>query len=231
MDRRTFLKTLASLGVSISPPVDLVNAGQEDINEVWSIVAKAWDLFEVNAYGTLSSAKFREPKSRREIHWPSRAQDFDVNEVRYNCLLLRRIKNLYREELLLQARSDLSTSGIKEEDIEELVEDGWFEWFDQADGSTREAINAEIEAWLDEEPNWKYEAEIFYSTGTAQGVAYSQFLMTDPKMLEALGIEVIEGDCPCSSYFAAELSKPIDEANRIAEQNGWAIRFVAEGAA
>ncbi|MBM9536193.1 hypothetical protein [Desulfobulbus alkaliphilus] len=48
-------------------------------------------------------------------------------------------------------------------------------------------------------------------------------------MMKDLGVVIIEGSCPGSSYFAAELRISIDEANRIAEQNGYALRFIAEG--
>lgn len=231
MDRRTFLKTLASLGVSISLPLDLVNASQEDVQAAWTVAVGDWDLFEVNAFGTLSCADYQEGTTRRELYWYSTAEDFGVNDVDDRYLLAEKIKALYREELLLEARRDLSTNGIEDEALEDQVEEGWFDWFEEADGITREAINAEIEAWLDEEPDWENEWEYFYRGGTAQGAAYIHFTSEDRDLMEALGIVVIEGDCPGSSYFAAELRKPIDEANRIAEQNGWAIRFVAEGAA
>ena len=46
------------------------------------------------------------------------------------------------------------------------------------------------------------------------------------EVIELLGIEIVEGEYPGSSYYAAELSMSIDEANKIAEQNKVAIRFV-----
>jgi hypothetical protein len=48
--------------------------------------------------------------------------------------------------------------------------------------------------------------------------------------MDALGVVIIEGEHPGSSYFAAELRIPVEEANAIAEENGWTIRFVREGA-
>lgn len=50
-------------------------------------------------------------------------------------------------------------------------------------------------------------------------------------MLEALGIIIIEGDCPGSSYLSAELRIPIEAANQIAAARGWEVRFIAEGSA
>ena len=45
---------------------------------------------------------------------------------------------------------------------------------------------------------------------------------------EALKICVIEGDRPGSNYIAAGLHMSVQEANAIAEENGWTIRFVEE---
>ena len=46
------------------------------------------------------------------------------------------------------------------------------------------------------------------------------------EVIELLGIEIVEGEHPGSSYYAAELSMPIETANKIAEQKKVAIRFV-----
>ncbi len=117
------------------------------------------------------------------------------------------------------------------EDFDERVEGGWEEWFNRAKGDDRIAINAQIEEWLDQEPDWANEWEYFYKTGNAQGAAYDHFLREDPDVMDALSVVLIEGDCPGSSYFAAELHMSLEEANEVAEANGWQIRFVAEGAA
>jgi hypothetical protein len=43
--------------------------------------------------------------------------------------------------------------------------------------------------------------------------------------LRTLGVKVIEGECPGSTYFEAELRIPIEEANARAEAAGIDIRF------
>lgn len=227
MDRRTFLKILASLGVAVTLPSDMANASQLEVDTAWRLTVRRWDLFEVDANGTLSCANFIEPRLRRELYQYSRAEEFDTDELERCSSLAERIKDLYREEILQSARRILPP--INMEAIEDHVEEEWFDWFDHADGKARTAINFEIEAWLDEEPDWENEWENFFKTGTAQGAAYEHFLTTDEEMVEALGVVIIEGDCPGSSYYAAELCIPIDDANRIAKQNGWSIRFVTEG--
>ena len=48
-------------------------------------------------------------------------------------------------------------------------------------------------------------------------------------MVTRLNIVVIEGDCPGSSYFAAELRMDLDEANVLAEEFDIPIRFAWQG--
>jgi hypothetical protein len=42
-----------------------------------------------------------------------------------------------------------------------------------------------------------------------------------------LGVDIVEGEHPGSTYYAAELRGNIDEANRAAEAAGIPVRFVA----
>ena len=47
----------------------------------------------------------------------------------------------------------------------------------------------------------------------------------DDKTLDALGVEIIEGKHPGSSYYAAELRQDVDYANEVAREMGWEFRF------
>jgi len=53
------------------------------------------------------------------------------------------------------------------------------------------------------------------------------FQSMDVDQLETLGVEVVEGEHPGSTYYAAELRNDIDQANRAAQQAGIPVRFVA----
>lgn len=222
MDRRSFLKTLAALGASTLIPAQVAAASRQEVDAAWETASASWDLFEVNDSGTLSYANFEAPDTRRDAYFYSHASDLDVHDIERHWSLNERIKDLYRSALTEQDEPD-------DDAIESEVEDNWAKWVKAATGDDRAAIDDEIEAWLDEEPDWCNEADALYDTGTAQGAAYRHFLREDSGLMEALGIVVIEGDCPGSSYFAAELHLPIDEANAIAQAQGWSIRFVAEG--
>jgi hypothetical protein len=48
----------------------------------------------------------------------------------------------------------------------------------------------------------------------------SFFQEMDGKMLDALGVVIVEGDHPGSTYFAAELRGVMEDANTVTERAG-----------
>jgi hypothetical protein len=112
-----------------------------------------------------------------------------------------------------------------------IAQTDWPDWFRSLQGQSRDEVYAELDAWLFDEPDWVWEEDYLPDSATGQGAAFEYFNEADFAMLEALKIAVIEGDRPGSNYIAAELHMPVDEANAVAEHNGWAIRFVEEGEA
>ncbi len=59
-----------------------------------------------------------------------------------------------------------------------------------------------------------------------QEAALLFFRKMPPEALDKLGIEIVEGEHPGSSYFAAELRSEIDQANRSASNSGIRVRFM-----
>lgn len=53
------------------------------------------------------------------------------------------------------------------------------------------------------------------------------FQSMDVDQLETPGVDVVEGEHPGSTYYAAELRNGIDQANRAAQRAGIPVRFVA----
>jgi hypothetical protein len=232
MNRREFLKALLSLGAAIAVPLNalasLDTAPQTVIDDAWRMTSGSWGLFEVNEFGTLSYANFEQPQTRREGYWFADAGDLGLDDIDSHGTLRDGIQGLYRDDLLTRARNPDTLEGSPR--LERLVEDGWGQWFEKAKGDDRADIERIIEDWLDDKIDWANEWERLYKSGTGQGAAYDHFLSEDYEVMEALSIVVIEGDCPGSSYFAAELHISPKEANEIAEHNGWQIRFVTEHA-
>jgi hypothetical protein len=98
-------------------------------------------------------------------------------------------------------------------------------------GQRRDEVIAELDAWLREEPDWGWEDDYLPDRATGQGAAFEYFNEAGFEVRKALKIRVIEGDRPGSNYIAAELHMPFEEANVIAEEKGWTIRFVEESPA
>jgi hypothetical protein len=104
-------------------------------------------------------------------------------------------------------------------------------WFRGLQGQRRNEVHAELDAWLRDEPDWNWEDDYLPDRATGQGAAFEYFNEAESEVRKALKIRVIEGDRPGSNYIAAELHMSVEEANAIAEENGWTIRFVRESAA
>lgn len=223
MDRRTFLKALASFGASIALPLDLAAASDAEIDAAWTEVAKTCDLFEVSEFRTLWYANFEEPTTRYDAYGFCRTSDVDASMLEHHSDLYEPIQALYRDHLRQnEAIGD-------EAEIDKLVEKNWLKWSQQARGMDEDRIGEIIHSWLSEAPDSCQEGDDYYKTGNAQGAAYYRFLNEDPDLMDALGIVVIEGNCPGSNYYAAELHTEVEEANSVAAERGWTIRFVYEG--
>jgi len=77
-------------------------------------------------------------------------------------------------------------------------------------------FHARVEAWLEEPVDWD-ELEWFPRDFGGQGRALSFFQGMAADVADELGVVVIEGDHPGSTYFAAELRNAIEHANAAAE--------------
>lgn len=229
MNRRTFLKTLVALGASLPLPFDLLAATEAEIDVTWKRVRDVWGLFEVNDYGTLSYANFEEPQTRFDAYGIADASELEAWQIARNPNLAQEAQCHY--QALLEERLG-SDSDLSEKDIAELAEYGWENWLESCSIEERLELDRVLNERLAESPVWSgYEGELLYKDATAQGGAYQYFLQRDIEDLDALGVVIIEGEHPGSSYFAAELRIPVEEANEVAEETGWTIRFVREGAA
>lgn len=85
-----------------------------------------------------------------------------------------------------------------------------------------ERINHEVERWLNSPLPTNYEVPPHMGPMCE---AYSYFQQLEDATLEALGIVIVEGEHPGSSYYAAELTIPMEEANKSAALLGIPIFF------
>lgn len=99
-------------------------------------------------------------------------------------------------------------------------------WLAGLDNAGRDEMTNAIYDWLDEEVDaseYGYTAMAGFS-GQASALCFFQ---SEPELVEALDIKIIEGDHPGSSYFAAEISQDIESTNALAAAEGLPIRFAA----
>jgi len=126
--------------------------------------------------------------------------------------------------------SDSLMDAAKRERLERLVkllsneENGWERWVKDAgiDGLPR--FHAVVEEWL-REPVDLNDLEWFTDDFGGQGKAFTFFQHTAANVAEELGVVIVEGEHPGSTYFAAELRNSVEDANAVAERLGLPFRF------
>lgn len=86
-----------------------------------------------------------------------------------------------------------------------------------------------IREWLDEPIDSQVLAD-FPRLWGSQGHTLSFFEGLDRDITRNLGVVIVEGDQPGSSYFAAELRNSVDDANRVAAELQMPFRFRKDSA-
>jgi hypothetical protein len=134
-------------------------------------------------------------------------------------------KRRENETPALQARVDALTQEFAA--LPEEPEDGVERWLlNLSEASFQTDIVPAVDAWLSEPPNWSEERDYIPNDATDQGSALEYFRdEMSPDDCELLGVQVVEGEGPGSSYYAAELTISIKQANAIAEEHGLGVRF------
>ena len=205
---------------------------------------ESYTEFEVDSSGTLTMANFWEPKIRSEFYesvsdsWSeSPAHLADAME---ECEPLAWAVHTIYTDVRDGIQSDFdgisrSTGVFKKraaalkarlkampEEPEEGAE-GWL--LALSSREFEEYVISEIEEWFDSPPNWTWEGDHLPSDGTAQGAALRYFQNMDGDALNVIGVSIVEGEHPGSTYCAAELIIDVVEANKAAEDSGIPIRF------
>lgn len=104
-----------------------------------------------------------------------------------------------------------SLSGNEQESEQEWPEDAEEEtieqWLDQLSASETDKLKSALQAWAESEPDLVNEEDEYFSIpASGQNYAFEFFQdYTDQDLLDELGILIVEGDRPGSTYLAAEL--------------------------
>ena len=202
--------------------------------------------FEVSEGGTLRMADFAEAETRAEFYeyvasfWSRSPKDLAeaMGECQPLAWAVHSIYSNFRDELEADFQDAQGAgSGHKRkladlkaqlDALPEEPEEGAADWLLSLTSKEFEGrVVPEIEKWFGEPPNWSFEDGYLPESGTAQGAALEFFRDMVADDLETLGVDVVEGEHPGSTYYAAELRGDIDEANRAAEAAGIPVRFTS----
>ena len=204
--------------------------------------------FEVADGGTLRMANYAEAETRAEFYdhvasfWSRSPKDLAeaMDECQPLAWAVHSIYSDFRDELeadLQDAQGAGSGHKRKLADLKarlqalpEEPEEGAVDWLlSLSPKEFEDRVVPVIETWFGDPPNWNFEDDYLPESGTAQGAALEFFRDMTADELETLGVDVVEGEHPGSTYYAAELRGDIEEANRAAEAAGIPVRFVAAG--
>lgn len=202
------------------------------------------ELFEVHGR-TLWMASFREPTRRAEIY--DFEPGWDASPARLAAAmeecqpLAWHVQGQYteqREALVEELDDGEAAQGVDRGRLRTLrrtlkampeePEEGAPAWLAGLDAEGFARVVDSVRRWLDDEPDWvSGEEDYFPEPADKQTAALEFFRSQSDDVLDALHVEIVEGEHPGSSYYAAELAIGVDEANRIAREAGIPVRFVA----
>jgi len=226
----------SSNAVCMYPHLSEMNMSQDTDKNIWH--------FEVSESGTLTVADFKSPNTRAEIYesvadaWvesPAHLADA-MDEVQPLAWAVNEIYSEVRSEVESERDSASNDAMASDERVEALTarldsmpeepEEGAKDWLLALTTVEFERLVVpQIEGWFSEEPNWNYEDDYIPRGATSQGAALEFFESMDGDELDLLGVEIIEGDHPGSTYYAAELRGDVDAANKVAINAGMPVRF------
>ena len=237
IDRRQFLFGLIGLGAAIVLPQD---ATPSQVDQAWNkLLADPW-YFEVNESGTIVEPGDQGPETRSDVYDISSAmlktpEDL-IDEVDQYDELRGHFQSMASDELdevrlaldddeQLSAAQRLRLTNLETALLDE--DDGWRDWIliEGKDGLPR--FKEAIDTWLDEDVDWS-QMEFWPRGWSAQGRALSFFQEMDTETTDALGVVIIEGEHPGSTYYAAELRNDIADANATAAKLSLPFRFKGE---
>lgn len=239
MDRRSFLKALAGLGAAVALPLQPT---EQQVDEAWNQLVRHPFLFVVNSYGTIIEPEVSEPKIKADIYG-------DRIETRWITSTASLIDTINAHPELQSHFCSLAASEL--EDVQNQLERGrlnaneraaaqrvanlirnpdydWPKWIRAGGVDAMPGFLALIDDWLEEPVNWNA-SEWWPRDWSGQGKALSFFQSMDDDLLDALGVVIVEGEHPGSSYYAAELRQPVGDANVTAESLGLPFRFATTG--
>lgn len=124
-----------------------------------------------------------------------------------------------------QLRWDKMSELTEEDKLHQALQDddfGWRNWIIEEDQAGLAWFIDQVQAWLDDSPD---EAPEQFSS---VALAKKYFEGLDYKTLDGICVQIIEGEHPGSSFYAAVLRQDVDYVNQVARDLGLMFRFRQE---
>lgn len=253
MNRRQFLRALAAAGASIALPVAISEASETQIDQAWNVLVKEPWYFEVNESGTIEVAGLPPPTKWSDVYdltpFRPRTPEDLIEQVEIIQPLADHFQGLVRDEVdeiafqIDEIETEISHGDQEDEPQPDLAglarerdrlrerlerisdpDTGWQDWLHLEGQGGVDRLWAVAQEWKDEAIDWDYQ-ECLPVDWSAQGQAYRFFQQVDRDTLAELSVRIVEGDCPGSDYFAAELRSGIEAANQAAGRLKLPFRF------
>lgn len=196
-----------------------------------------WFEFE---YGqTLRMADIRAPQRNADVFGDVDPSDLDtisdvVDLAQGTSPVLNLLANVVEQGLEAleaaleagrQTKASRATLKALIADIEADPGEALHDWLLWTGKSGLKDCRSALASWLAEAPDFN-QIEYFQNTSwSGQAAAMAWFENLPKAQRDVLGVSVVEGDCPGSSYFAAELHGAVEDANAAAARLGLACRF------
>lgn len=215
ISRRDFLKILVSSGAWAAWPFDVSAATDPEVEGVWADACREPVLFDVEDR-TIYAPWASYPQTYGEVvdicsDYSTREGVLAAFDVHYD------LQNHFYNALENAASEEGSLAQRLTENLE--MDDAVIAWLQQA---PVEELSSVIDHWLGTDLPDLYEMPLHAGP---MGEAYAFFQNQAFGTLRRLGISIVEGDHPGSSYYAAELRVTIQSANDAAAGMGLPIRF------
>lgn len=108
------------------------------------------------------------------------------------------------------------------DDCAHVGQEDWCDWIDSDETALAWLIEF-IDGWLEQSVDFGNSE--FFKCSTSDGYALRYFQRFDVETLDQLGVYLIEGEHPGSSYSGAALREDMDYANQVAREKGLGFRF------
>ena len=235
------LKSSSIVSKNINP-----NAGVQHMSKPKSAKPKEPLIdFDVNNSGTLSLSNFTELVTRSEFYdavsgsWSQ--SPGDLAEAMDECPPLAwAVHSIYseiREEIQFDFDASSEQSGIlakrsnalkvRLNTMPEEPEEGAENWLLTLTNSEFEDhVVPEIEKWFNSPPDWNWEDDYLPMNSTSQGAALEFFQELKREDLDVIGVVIVMGEHPGSTYYAAELEIDLETANKAAIKANIPVRFI-----